>query len=202
MDLGTFRKQKDLFFKSDPHSPLLPPQKDGFDGLSYFDPNPDLRFELEIEPFEEQASIRMQTSTGSLAEYVRWGRIHFEVEGEGAELTIYAAVGAGGYFLPFMDSTSAKESYGAGRYLDLEPTRDGRVVVDFNYAYNPYCAYNPPRSLFVKMGREYSMIWSCPIPPAENRLSVPIRAGEKIPTGPWVDEEENPSQLPAVAEGE
>jgi uncharacterized protein (DUF1684 family) len=67
-------------------------------------------------------------------------------------------------FLPFRDATSGKESYGAGRYLDLHAHRD-EVEIDFNYAYNPYCAYNPE--------------WNCPLPPAENWLQVPIRAGEK-----------------------
>ena len=71
----------------------------------------------------------------------------------------------GSFFLPFVDATSGKETYGAGRYLDIELTHDGEIVVDFNYAYNPYCAYNEQ--------------WSCPLTPFENRVQVPIRAGEK-----------------------
>jgi hypothetical protein len=85
-------------------------------------------------------------------------------------------VGGGGYFLPFMDATSGDETYGAGRYLEIEPLPGGKLLVDFNMAYNPYCAYN-----------EY---WSCPIPPKENRLSVPIEAGEKQPIGSWAAEED------------
>jgi uncharacterized protein (DUF1684 family) len=174
-ELTRFRQSKDHFFKSDPHSPLTPPQRDSFEGLVYYDENPDLRFELDVEPFEEQDQITMATSTGDVAEYIRWGRITFEVGGQEAHLTVYSAVGGGGYFLPFMDATSGGETYGSGRYLEVEPLPDGRLLVDFNLAYNPYCAYN-----------EY---WSCPIPPKENRLSVPIRAGEKKPSGPWVEEE-------------
>lgn len=78
---------------------------------------------------------------------------------------VYRSVDGDGYFLPFMDATTGEESYSDGRYLDLPSTDDGRLVVDFNYAYNPYCAYNAN--------------WSCPIPPSENRLTVAITAGEK-----------------------
>ncbi len=74
-------------------------------------------------------------------------------------------VESGGYFLPFADSTSGEETYGAGRYLEIETLPDGTSLVDFNYAYNPYCAYNEK--------------WSCPLTPSENRLKVPIESGEK-----------------------
>ncbi len=173
-ELEEYRQRKDEFFKHDFHSPLTPEQQELFEGLAYFPPQPDLRFELEIEPFDEQATVTMQTSTGDLAEFVRWGRIAFEVEGQPAALTVYGSPNGGGFFLPFKDATSGQETYGAGRYLEIDPLPDGRVLVDFNMAYNPYCAYSPN--------------WSCPFPPAENRLSVPIRAGELIPVGEWVQD--------------
>jgi uncharacterized protein (DUF1684 family) len=163
-ELEQFRQSKDRFFKHDPHSPLTPPQRDSFEGLAYYDENPDLRFELNVKPYEVQDTITMQTSTGDVADYIRWGQIDFEVGGQLARLTVYGALG-GGYFLPFMDATNGDETYSAGRYLEVEPLPNGRLLVDFNMAYNPYCAYN-----------EY---WSCPIPPKENRLTVPIEAGEK-----------------------
>jgi uncharacterized protein (DUF1684 family) len=170
--LEIFRRRKDAFFGSrDPHSPILPEKRSAFTGLRYFDPNPDLDIEVEVTPLKDEAPFPMQTSTGGMAQYVRYGRFSFEVEGEQVELTIYASPGGGGYFLPFTDATSGDETYGAGRYLDLEPLPDGRFHVDFNMAYNPYCAYNPN--------------YSCPIPPAENRLSVPIRVGEKLPDKEW-----------------
>ena len=81
---------------------------------------------------------------------------------------IYRDPQDGALFLPFRDTTSGAESYGAGRYLEVEPTDDGKLRVDFNYAYSPYCAYCA-----------YNDRWSCPIPPAENRLGVAIRAGER-----------------------
>jgi uncharacterized protein (DUF1684 family) len=164
-ELKTFRQRKDEFFGHDPHSPLLPEQKDGFDGLSYFDENPDLRFVLDLEVFDEHERVTMQTSTGSPADYLRWGKIAFRVGDQEAALTVFVAINGGGYFLPFMDATNGVDTYGAGRYLEIDPQADGSFVVDFNMAYNPYCAYNP--------------MWTCPIPPKENRLSVPIEAGEK-----------------------
>ena len=107
----------------------------------------------------------MITSTGEAQPFLRWGTFTFAVEGETATLTLYRGQHDSEFFLPLADATSGKESYGAGRYLDVTPLDDGRFLVDFNYAYNPYCAYNSR--------------WSCPIPPAENRLRVPIHAGEK-----------------------
>ena len=83
--------------------------------------------------------------------------------GEGAELTLFS--GPHGYFLPYVDSQAGNETYGAGRYLEPEKLPDGKFLVDFNLGYNPYCAYNE--------------LYSCPLPPGENRVNVPIRAGEK-----------------------
>ncbi len=164
-DIEQFRMMKDRFFKSDPYSPLLPEQKIEFKGLSYFEENPALDLKLKLEPLEVQDPIEMQTSTGDVQEYIRWGKIAFKVGDQPAELTIYLSPGGHGYFLPFMDATSGQETYGAGRYLDVEPNPDGTMQVNFNLAYNPYCAYNDQ--------------WSCPLVPAENRLKVRIEAGEK-----------------------
>jgi uncharacterized protein len=163
--LDRFRERKDDFFKSDPNSPLLPEQKDGFGGLSYFPENLDLRLELPLEEYPEQQTITMQTSTGDVQDYTRYGKISFEVDGEHVDLTVYLAQGGGGFFLPFMDATNSNETYDGGRYLEIEPMTGDRYLIDFNLAYNPYCAYN-----------EY---WSCPVPPKENRLNVAIRAGER-----------------------
>ena len=169
--LEDFRKSKDQFFKHHPQSPLTHDQRDQFEGLSYFPKNPALNLTLEIEPFEEQEMITMQTSTGDQQTYTRYGKFNFQVDGEGAELIIFAS--PHGFFLPFVDSLRGKETYGAGRYLDPEVLPDGRFHIDFNMAYNPYCAYNE--------------LFSCPLTPFENRLEVPIQAGEKLPLGVWVE---------------
>jgi len=161
--LEQFRKAKDDFFAQDQNSPLTPEQKDGFQGLSYFPENPDLRLETSIAPFPEQEKLQLPTTTGDIQTYTRYGRFCFEVDGKQAQLTLFSS--PHGYFLPFVDSQAGKETYGAGRYLDPEQLPDGKFLIDFNLAYNPYCAYNE--------------LWNCPIPPAENRLQVAIRAGEK-----------------------
>ena len=163
-ELDEFHAEKDKFFASHPQSPLTPEQKKDFQGLSYFPENVALRLEIEVEEFADKEPIAMQTSTGGVQTYNRYGRLKFAVDGQEAAPTLYA--GPHGFFLPFVDSLAGKETYGAGRYLEPEPLEDGKFLVDFNLAYNPYCAYNER--------------WSCPITPFENRLKVPIRAGEKV----------------------
>lgn len=162
--LVEFRRDKDDFYRTDWQSPLTDEQKKAFKGLSYFDENPALKMEVGVAEFKEKQEITMQTSTGDIQTYRRFGRINFTVDGQEAELTIYAD--GDDFFLPFADALAGKETYGAGRYIEPVSLGKDKFLVDFNYAYNPYCAYNER--------------WSCPIPPAENRLKVAIRAGEKI----------------------
>jgi len=165
-ELDEFRRDKDEFFREDPRSPLTPEQRANFAGLSYYPESPALRIEGELDTaVDRDEDIVMQTTTGGTQVYRRAGRVRFEVDGQPAEITLYESPEQHELFVPFRDATSGKETYGAGRYLEVEPPADGRAVVDFNDAYNPYCAYNPE--------------WSCPIPPGENWLAVPVRAGEK-----------------------
>lgn len=163
-ELEIFRAEKDRFFGSHPQSPLLPEQQQVFEGLSYFPEDPALRMELTPEVFATRETISLPTSTGDTQEYTRYGRLRFEVEGQSVELTLYRTFH--GFFLPFVDSQAGKETYGAGRYIDPEPLPNGAFLVDFNLAYNPYCAYNDQ--------------WSCPLTPFENRLPVAIKAGERL----------------------
>ncbi len=163
-ELEEFRAAKDEFFASHPQSPLTREQKASFKGLAYFPENPALRLTLRLEEYPVQNEITVQTSTGDVQTYKRLGRLRFTVEGRATELTLY--LGENGPFLPFVDSLANKETYPAGRYLEPEALGQGRYLVDFNLAYNPYCAYNDR--------------WSCPLTPFENRLKVPIRAGEKL----------------------
>lgn len=163
-ELEAFRAEKDEFFASHPQSPLTREQKAGFHGLNYFPENEQLRIEAQVEEFSVKDGFDMQTSTGGVQHYERYGRISCSVEGETVELTIFRS--EHGYFLPFVDSLAGRETYPAGRYLEPEVLPGGRFLVDFNLAYNPYCAYNE--------------MWSCPITPVENRVRVPIRAGEKL----------------------
>ncbi len=165
-ELEAFREAKDNFLRRGPGSPLTPEQMKNFRGLNYFPENPALRFELPLEKYPNPERVQMQTSTGTLQEYYKVGEMKFQVKDEGTVLQVYEAVDhPGAYFIPFVDATAPAESYGAGRYLEPEQTHAGELVVDFNLAYNPYCAYNSN--------------WSCPLPPTENRLQVRIEAGEK-----------------------
>ena len=158
-----FRANKDELFGGSHQSPIPHEDRHDWGGLNYFEPNEALSLTLPIAEGDE-STLSVQTSDGQERVYRRVGRVTFEVEGETATLTLLGTDGQPGLFLPFRDSTSGKGSYGAGRYLDLEANDDGTVDVDFNYAYNPYCAY--------------SEAYSCPLPPVENWLQVPIRAGE------------------------
>ena len=163
-ELEHFRAEKDEFFGHHPQSPLSSEQKRGFSGLKYFPENESLNLEVEAELLNDPQPIQMQTTTGGTQTYVRHGRFKFNVDGQETQLTIYK--GEHGYFLPFVDSLAGDETYPAGRYLEPDELPGNRFLVDFNIAYNPYCAYNE--------------MWSCPITPGENRVKVPIRAGEKI----------------------
>jgi uncharacterized protein (DUF1684 family) len=166
-ELDEFRKEKDQFFATDLESPLTSEQKRDFEGLAYFPYNPALQLEVTVNEFPDEKKVDIQTSTGNVQTYTRFGRFQFVVDGQIAELTLYAA--PYGFFLPFADALAGTETYGAERYLEPEPLGDNRFLVDFNLAYNPYCAYNE--------------MWSCPLTPPENRLKVAIRAGEKVYPG-------------------
>ena len=161
--LDEFHKNKDDFFKNDPQSPLTAEQKRAFAGLNYYPENLALRLELPLEKAAAPRQIILPTSTGEAREYMHVGQVHFDVDGQQVALQVYGD--DYGYFLPFVDATAPDETYGAGRYLEPHDLGDGTLQVDFNLAYNPYCAYNER--------------WSCPLPPRENRLGVRIAAGEK-----------------------
>jgi uncharacterized protein (DUF1684 family) len=167
-----YRAEKDAFFKSAPGSPIPHEERDDFTGLPYYPVDVDLVFEgLNLEPYtgSEPSSFQIPTSDGRLRPARRAGTFSFELEGAPRRLTAYELEGAhsdGRLFLPFLDATSGTETYGAGRYLDLEPDDDGTYAIDFNLAYHPSCVYAPN--------------YSCPLTPAENRLPVRIDAGERL----------------------
>lgn len=170
--LEGFRQRRDTFFREHEQSPLTEEQKKIFKGLSYFPYNPDLSLTVELDREGEGIGeeITVGTLTGEPKQYVRFGRFTFEVDGQPVTLTVFQDKVTGKFFLPFRDSTAGEETYSVGRYLDPKARPDGKLVIDFNMAYNPYCAYN--------------MGWSCAIPPMENRINVPIRAGETLPDLP------------------
>ena len=160
------RTQKDRYLRTDAYSPIE--DRMNFEGLDYYPPNLDYRYTLSLNPVEKEEEITFQTSTGDEQIYFKVGTIDFEVDGEPAQLAVYKSADYDDLFLPFRDATSGSETYGAGRYLEPQELGSGDLLVDFNLAYNPFCAY--------------SESYSCPMPPFENHLKVAIRAGEKAYT--------------------
>jgi uncharacterized protein (DUF1684 family) len=162
--LDDFRKRKDTYFRSHPRSPFSAEQKKDFQGLHYFPENPDLNLTVQVERYNSPEEVQVETTTGDTQTFTRYGHFKFEVEGEEVELNIYS--GGKGYFLPFKDSLAGEETYDIGRYVEVKALGNDRFEVDFNMAYNPFCAYTDG--------------FSCLITPEENHLTVAIRAGEKV----------------------
>jgi uncharacterized protein (DUF1684 family) len=162
------REAKDQMFRQvgQPNSPVRPGELDTFVPLSYFPIDESYAVPAQLEPAAERVTITMPTSTGKLRNVERVGALKFNLKGQALQLTAFHEEGSQQLFVPFSDLTGGTETYQAGRYMNLDPSPSGIYIVDFNIAYNPYCYYNP----------EYD----CPLPPKENRLAVPIRAGERL----------------------
>jgi len=171
--VAMFRADKDEYFRTAHDSPIPHDQRHDFPGLPYFDVDESLRFEgLTLEPYSgsEPANFQIPTSDGRLRDAERAGTLSFDLGGSRQRLTGYrfSKDRSGSVFVPFLDVTSGTETYGAGRYLDLDPDPDdGTYVLDFNLAYHPSCVYDAR--------------FSCPLTPAENRLPLRIEAGERLP---------------------
>jgi len=164
-----FRKQKDKAWKENSESPLTEEQKKNFGGLNYFPPNPDLSFELEFDKnipgLREEVVIK--TTGGDEQTYIRAGKVRFSVERKEVETIVFEDPEQEQfqYYLLFRDQTTGKETYKNGRMLQI-PKKGDKLIIDFNYAYNPYSSYNDN--------------WDCPITPKENILPVMIESGEKV----------------------
>jgi uncharacterized protein len=166
--LQVFREKRDRFFKEDGRSPLTEADRQKFKGLVYYPI--DLRYAVvgAIEPYPTQSKpqyVTLPTSKKQEQRYVRQGPYRFSLGGKEYTLHIYRPLGGKELFLPFKDQTSGTETYPEGRYLYIEEMPGGKVLVDFNRAYNPFC--------------EFSEKYTCPFAPKGNWLEVPIRAGEK-----------------------
>ena len=177
--LRRFRQGRDELLRNHPQSPLALQARQRFNGLRYFDPDPAAKIRCRLEPADPGDPLEIDTGgEDGVISFRRTGRLAFAFNGRPCTLTVFSLVGyGGGLFLPFRDSTSGTETYGGGRYLfDTVKNTDGLsleltagspdVTIDFNYAYNPSCAYDAR--------------WACPLAPRENWLPVPVRAGEKV----------------------
>ncbi|WP_256289099.1 DUF1684 domain-containing protein [Halobellus inordinatus] len=171
-ELRANREEKDEFFGSHPQSPIPPEHRDSFDGLAYFDPAPDLRVEATVTAHDDPEPVPMETTAGNEVRYVRVVTFAFELVGETHEVHGYKQRPDDDeepIFVPFRDKTTGQETYRGGRYIELHPegdlADDETVVLDFNLAYTPFCAF--------------SETFECPLPPEENWLETAIRAGER-----------------------
>jgi uncharacterized protein (DUF1684 family) len=168
-----WRAVRDELFRTHSQSPIPAGSRLGFGGLVYFPYDPTLRVLADVESVADEAT-EIAGSAGSTTTFRRFGRARFELAGERRALELYWLEGyGGGVFLPFGDATSGRETYGGGRYVldtvkgsDLGSV-DGRLVLDFNFAYNPSCSYDPR--------------WACPLTPPANRLAFGVSAGERHP---------------------
>jgi uncharacterized protein (DUF1684 family) len=167
-ELLEIRKSKDANFKTAADSPIPAILRSEFTGLDYYPIDLRYRFEGPVIRYPEPKKLRMITTSGEPREAIQYGYIRFVLEGQEFRLQVYRLLDLEEknlLFVPFVDANAPKETYPAGRYIDLVEKRDGLYVIDFNTSYNPSCAY----------GGSYP----CPVTPKENRLSIPIPAGEK-----------------------
>ncbi|HJU41774.1 MAG TPA: DUF1684 domain-containing protein [Vicinamibacterales bacterium] len=169
--IAAVRAAKDDSFKNDKESPVPDDKKATLIPLVYYPIDENFAVPATLEPAAERTRITVPTSTGKIRDLERIGALKFSLNGKPLRLTAFIDVESpqvNRLFVPFADQTSGSETYAAGRYMELDPTATGIYVVDFNIAYNPYCYYSPE--------------FDCPYPPKENRLDVPIRAGERVHT--------------------
>jgi len=165
------RAEKDDFFAEHPQSPIPPEEREDFEGLEYFDPDPTYRVEATVTVHADPETLDLETSHGPDIAYERVVTFSFDLDGEECELAGYRRPDeeTRTVFVPFRDKTTGQQTYRDGRYMELEPDRDladgDRVVIDFNLAYSPFCAF--------------SDTFSCPLPPEENWLETTVPAGEK-----------------------
>jgi len=166
------RSDRDKEMKTSVSSPISEEEKAVFSQLNYFRPKPKFRKEATFVRYDEAMHFYMKTTTDRLPEYSLYGKVSFRHHGKTYSLNVYQnieLVKKPGFekhlFIPFNDETNGKETYGGGRFLDVYENEEDSLLIDFNKAYNPYCAYNHK--------------YSCPIPPESNNLNIKIKAGEK-----------------------
>jgi uncharacterized protein (DUF1684 family) len=165
------REEKNLSFRGRANSPFTDEDRRSFKNLVYYEPNLDYRVKAKVEQLQQQDTLQMTMTNESTEAYLRYAIASFELEGQPQRLTLYKKVNREAdegeqLFVPFTDKTNGFETYGGGRYLDIPFEENAKtVVLDFNRAYSPFCAYNPD--------------YVCPVPPQDNRLNIPIPAGEK-----------------------
>ena len=167
--INAWHSTKDEFMRRSADSPIPPERRASFPPLSYFPVEPEYRVPAVLTVARGQDILEIPTSRGERRPHQRVGKLSFTLKGQLLTLTAFVEVGQEDLrhlFVPFGDLTNGTETYPGGRYLDLERTPTGIYDLDFNRAYHPFCYYNPA--------------YDCPYPPRENRLQIPVRAGERM----------------------
>ena len=173
-----FRRAKDALFATHSQSPIPTEHRAGFAGLAYYPHRPEMRVQVALEPDSTGGELVLPSSTDEPFRFQFVGRVRPVIDDREVSLAVFWLTSyGGGVFVPFRDTTAGKATYGAGRYLldtvkgaDLGATPAGEIILDFNYAYNPSCSYDPR--------------WSCPLAPLESRIDIAVEAGERIWPGP------------------
>jgi hypothetical protein len=169
-ELSAARTAKDEAFRTAGDSPVPREKRNAVLPLNYFPVDPSYAVPAVLKLADDRPVFEMPTSTGALRRMQLVGELQFTLQGQRRSLGAFVEEGTqqiDRLFVPFADLTTGKDTYSAGRYLDIQPTGTGYYTIDFNRAYNPYCAYNAS--------------YECPYPPPSNRLDVAIAAGEKAP---------------------
>jgi uncharacterized protein (DUF1684 family) len=170
MEIERERRLKDDYLRNDHGSPIPHEERSAFDGLKYYSADGRYRFRLHLQKYAWPEAIAITASDGTEKEYLRVGFFEFSLGGRTQRLQVYKSkhplAPDGSLFIPFRDKTSGGETYGAARYIDIPENEVGIYELDFDKAYNPYCAYNGN--------------YVCPYAPKENWLDVEIRAGERV----------------------
>lgn len=172
-DIQAHREKQESTFRNPTETPLLPKDRRRFKGLNYYPIDLKYRVKATFVRNGNPVFFKMKTTTSRLPDYVKYGEVHFTIDGQAHKLEVYQSpdiIRRPGYedylFIPFTDSTNGKATYDIGRYLEFRIQDTEDVIVDFNKAYNPYCSYSPN--------------YSCPIPPEANHLGIEIPVGEKV----------------------
>jgi uncharacterized protein (DUF1684 family) len=169
-DIGAWRAEKDAFMRESPDSPVPAAERPSFPALPYYPVNDEYRVAAALKLIASNQMLEMSTSTGLRRKMRRVGTLEFTLKGQPLTLTAFVEASENDMrrlFVPFADLTNGSETYPGGRYLDLDRTATGVYDLDFNRAYHPFCLFNSG--------------FDCPLPPRENRLPLPIRAGERLP---------------------
>jgi uncharacterized protein (DUF1684 family) len=161
------RAAKDSLLRQAPDSPLPAAARSGFRGLEYYPVDRKLRMVGDLSRYGRSSVLQVPATDGTTIAMARFGRLRGLLRGTPVELEVYRGLEDGALVVFFADRTNGRGSYAGGRYAPVTPLADGRYLLDFNLAYNPYCAYNPD--------------YVCPLPPPQNHLAVPVEAGEKAP---------------------